>query len=76
MNDWIQKEMKDFTDEELKSFMREGINLYSIKKTFPNKEPTKPYWSALMNLHSYLGVEDLTKEEEIKFNELYKEIKC
>ncbi|KAA6333977.1 hypothetical protein EZS27_017671 [termite gut metagenome] len=75
MSDLIQKEMKDFTDEELKFFMEKGIDFYGTTKHFHRKIPLKPYCAALLGLHLSLGVENLTKEEEIKFQELYKEIK-
>jgi hypothetical protein len=76
MSNFIPKELKDFTDEELKSFMKKGIDLFATNKYFIEETPLKPHCAALLGLHLYLGFErHLTKEEEIKFDKLYQEIK-
>jgi hypothetical protein len=65
--------LKNFTNDEIKSFIKEGIEKYN-NSTYPNNLFKIPYISAMFEVIKHIGFRNPTKREQNRLNLIYKEI--
>lgn len=65
--------LKDFTVDEIKSFIKEGIDKYD-NSIYPNNLLKLPYISAMFEVVKHIGFRNPTKIEQNRLNKIYKEI--